>query len=121
MIATWSPASTNAWAMARPIPRFPPVTSTDLLNASPSSALGRSSPPDAIASRSADVQGLLVVLQAEAQLEPDLEVLDLVVDDMAADLGDLEPVEVTQRAAGPLDGVADGVVDALRSTSRRPR
>src|SRR5512139_1851031 len=33
-MATWSPAATNASAIALPIPRFPPVTSTDLLTVS---------------------------------------------------------------------------------------
>ena len=35
--------------------------------------------------------------------------LDLAVLDLAADLGDLEPVEVPERPRGPLDTVADGL------------
>ena len=72
------------------MPRLPPVTSTDLL-------MRR----DAIGYRG--VRGIArrasgsVVLEAEAELEADLEVLDGVVLDLAADLGDLEPVEVAQR------------------------
>ena len=38
---------------------------------------------------------------------PDLEVLDGAVLDLAADLGDLEPVEVPQGLAGALDAVAE--------------
>src|SRR3954451_15042017 len=39
-MATWSPFATNAWAIARPMPRLPPVTSTDLLNAGPPVGFG---------------------------------------------------------------------------------
>ena len=44
---------------------------------------------------------------------PDLEVLDGAVLDLAAHLGHLEPVDVAQGAGGPLDAVADGLVDAV--------
>src|SRR3954454_19574057 len=54
-----------------------------------------------------------VVLEAEADLEPDLEVLHVAVLDLSAHLGDLEPVDVTQGRAGPPYGVADGLVDAV--------
>ena len=38
---------------------------------------------------------------------------DLVLHDRAADLDDLEPVEVAQRLRSPLDAVPDGSVDIL--------
>ena len=44
-----------------------------------------------------------VVLEAEPDLESDLEVLDGAVLDLSADLGDLEPVDVAQRECCPLD------------------
>jgi hypothetical protein len=40
-------------------------------------------------------------------------VLDGVVLDLTSYLGDLEPVEVAQRGRGPLDAVADGLVDPV--------
>lgn len=55
-----------------------------------------------------------VVLEAEADLHADLEVLDLAILDLAANAQDLEPVTVTQGLAGALDAVEDGLVDALR-------
>src|SRR3954469_16955985 len=55
-----------------------------------------------------------VVLETEPDLEPDLEVLDGAVLDLAAHLRHLEPVHVAQGEGGPLDGVADGLVDAVR-------
>src|SRR6476620_4969529 len=54
-----------------------------------------------------------VVLEAEAELDADLEVLHPAVVHLAADLGHLEPVHVAQRLAGALDPVADGLVDAV--------
>src|SRR4029079_11365147 len=44
----------------------------------------------------------------------DLEVLDLAVLDLAADLGDLEPVAVAQCRGGPFDAVVDGPFEAVR-------
>src|SRR5919108_6605678 len=69
-------------------------------------------PPDGRARRSA-----AVLLEPEADLQPDLEVLDVAVHDVAADLGDLEPVEVAQGAARARDRVADRRVDAVRRRS----
>src|SRR6185437_8048694 len=66
--------------------------------------------PACAAARRAGSSG---VFEAEADLHADLVVVDLVVDDVAADLGDLEPVEVTQGLAGAGDAVGDGLVDAL--------
>ena len=54
-----------------------------------------------------------VVLETEAHLHADLEVLDVAVLDLAAHLGDLEPVDVTQGAGRSGDAVPDGLVDAL--------
>src|SRR3954451_5826299 len=54
-----------------------------------------------------------VVLEAEADLHAHLVVLDGAVLDLTAHLRHLEPVEVAQRAGGPLDAVADGAVDAV--------
>ena len=51
------------------------------------------------------------VLEAEADLHADLDVLGCAVDDLATHLGDLEPVEVPQGLRGPREAVADGVVD----------
>src|SRR4051812_48434845 len=90
--------------MARPMPRLPPVTSTDLVMRRDASGYWGVGGIPGVRS---------VVLEAEAELEADLEVLDGVVLDLAADLGDLEPVEVAQRLRRPLDAVADGLVDAL--------
>src|SRR3984957_20942148 len=53
------------------------------------------------------------VLEAEAHLEADLIVRDLAVDDLAADLGDLEPVQVPQGLPGPVQSTADGGLDPL--------
>jgi hypothetical protein len=53
------------------------------------------------------------VLEAEADLQPDLPVRDLPVLQLAPDLGDLEPVQVAQRLRRAADGVADGLVDAV--------
>src|SRR5215210_1291245 len=60
--------------------------------------------------------GVLVVTSAvepEADLHRDLEVTDLSVRDPAADLRDLEPVEVPQGLAGSRDAVADSLLDAV--------
>src|SRR3954470_7880424 len=54
-----------------------------------------------------------VVLEAGAQLEANLIVLDRSVLDLAADLGDLEPVDVAQRPRRARDAVADSLVDSL--------
>src|SRR5437764_8483338 len=53
------------------------------------------------------------LLQLEPDLQADLEVADRTVDDVAADLGDLEPVQPTQGSAGPADRVADGLLDGV--------
>src|SRR4029077_10421628 len=53
------------------------------------------------------------VLDAEADLQADLEVLDLALDDLATHLGHLEPVQVAQRRRRTADGIADRGVDAL--------
>src|SRR3954468_4758740 len=58
-----------------------------------------------------------VFLEAEAELQPHLEVVDPAVADVAADLRDLEPVEVAERPARAGDRVADRGVDAV---GRRP-
>ena len=62
---------------------------------------------------SGEGRGLLLVLEAEADLDPDLEVLDLAVLDLATDLGDLEPVTVPQRLGGPLHAVVDRLLEPL--------
>src|SRR5947209_8085653 len=53
------------------------------------------------------------LLQLEPDLQAHLEVRDLPVDDVPADLGDLEPVQPAQRGGGPADGIADGVLNGL--------
>src|SRR3954453_20696783 len=58
-----------------------------------------------------------VVLEPEADLETDLEVLDRAVLDLAADVGHLEPVDVPQGLRGTGDRVVDRV---LVSLGRRP-
>ena len=52
-------------------------------------------------------------LQFEPDLHRHLKVAHVAVDDMAADLGDFEPVEIAQGLAGPRDPVADRLLDAL--------
>src|SRR3546814_17100944 len=70
--------------------------------------------------------GAASLLVAEAELHADLEMANGIVDDVAADLGHLEPLEVPQRLRGGADGVADRVVERvgrgavdLRSEERR--
>jgi len=57
-------------------------------------------------------------LHAEAELQRHLVVVHrpLVVE-VAADLGDLEPVEVAQRLARPSQGNVDRLLDGLRRRS----
>src|SRR6476659_3268457 len=55
----------------------------------------------------------VAALEAEPALEADLEVPDLAVGDVPADLGDLEPVEVAQRPARAGHAVADRRIDAV--------
>src|SRR5690349_3015530 len=55
-----------------------------------------------------------LVVQAEPDLQRDLYVGDLAVAQVAADLRHLEPVEVAQGLRGAGDGVADGLVNAVR-------
>jgi hypothetical protein len=54
------------------------------------------------------------VLQAEPELEGHLALSDLAAGDDAADLRDLEPVQVAERPIRPGDRVADRLVDPLR-------
>src|SRR6478736_5167783 len=60
-------------------------------------------------------RGLLSVLEAEAELQSDLDVADGAVLDVTPDLGHLEPVEVTSRSRCSFDRVADGAVDGSRA------
>ena len=55
-----------------------------------------------------------VVVETEADLHGHLEVADRLVGEVAADLGDFEPVKVMQRLRRPSRTVANGVVDAVR-------
>ena len=55
----------------------------------------------------------LRILHPEPDLECHLEVLDLAIDEMPADVGDLEPVKASKRACRALHSDADGVVDPL--------
>src|SRR5262249_55836122 len=57
-------------------------------------------------------------LQPEPDLQRHLVVRDLAVDDVAADVGDLEPVEVPKGGVGAADGVLDGVLEAARRRAR---
>src|SRR3546814_4907437 len=57
--------------------------------------------------------GAASLLVAEAELHADLEMANGIVDDVAADLGHLEPLEVPQRLRGGADGVADRVVERV--------
>src|SRR6185437_6789295 len=54
----------------------------------------------------------LLRLVAQAELHLHLVVIDLAVDDMAADLGHLEPFEIAQGFRGGVDAVADRLVEA---------
>jgi hypothetical protein len=58
--------------------------------------------------------GLLRILHPESDFECDLEVLDLAVGQMPADVGDLEPVKASHRTSRALDPDADGIVNSLR-------
>src|SRR6478672_10005132 len=115
--ATRSPLATKASAMARPMPRLPPVTRTDRPTGSVFASLtvpdASDYPGVALKHLSGPRVAASLVLEAEADLEADLEVLDSAVLDLSPDLGDLEPVDVAQRLAGPLDGVADRLVDPV--------
>src|SRR5215510_477798 len=108
--------------MASPMPRLPPVTSTDLPTATP---LASGVFADARNTRDAIgyptvrrnrhlPPGLLVVLQPETDLHRHLVVRDLVVHDVPADLRDLEPVEMAKRLRGTGDPVRDGRVHSVR-------
>src|SRR6266446_2868045 len=57
---------------------------------------------------------MLTSLQREADLQTDLPVRDLAVDDMAARLGDGEPVHVADRLVGLGDRCLHGILDADR-------
>src|SRR5260370_1018290 len=59
------------------------------------------------------------VLEAEADLEPDLIVGDVAVDDLAADLRHLEPVQVPQGLRGALQRALDRRLDSGRAATRR--
>src|SRR6185369_5600081 len=52
-------------------------------------------------------------LHSEPDLHRDLKVADVAVDDVAANLGDFEPVEIAERLARPRDPVANRLLDAL--------
>src|SRR3979490_2751142 len=53
-----------------------------------------------------------LAFEAEAHLQGDLKVSDLAVGDVTARFDRLEPVDVAQRLARSLDGIADRVVSA---------
>jgi hypothetical protein len=53
------------------------------------------------------------VFESEANLDSHLEVIDLAVANVTANLSDLEPIQVTQRLCRTLDAVSDGRIDAL--------
>jgi len=54
------------------------------------------------------------VLEAESDFQADLVVSHFAIDDLAADLGDLEPVEVPQRLGSSVKRPCDRRLDALR-------
>jgi len=56
-------------------------------------------------------EGLLGVLEAEAELQPHLNVANGAVLDVTPDFGHLKPVEVTSGLRRSFDRVADGAVD----------
>ena len=49
-------------------------------------------------------------LEAEADLQSNLEVCNLTFHNMTARPSHFEPVDVTQRLAGDLDGLSNGIV-----------
>lgn len=55
----------------------------------------------------------VAVLQAHADLQPDLPMRHLAVLDVAAHLGDLEPIQVPQGFGCAFDGLADRIVGGL--------
>src|SRR5215472_14600324 len=54
-----------------------------------------------------------IALEAEADFKGDLEFRLALGIDCAADVLDLEPIQMAQRQAGLFDRIADGLVDAL--------
>jgi hypothetical protein len=60
------------------------------------------------------ISGLLRILHPESDLECHLEVLDLAVVKVPADVGDLEPVKASHRTCRALYPDADRVVNSLR-------
>jgi RNA polymerase sigma-70 factor (ECF subfamily) len=58
-----------------------------------------------------------IVLEPEPDLHPYLEMGQLVVLHRPSDLGDLEPVDVAQRAGGSADPMADRLVHAVRAAA----
>lgn len=80
-----------------------------------SSSAGRGGPgaPDKQFSQ----ERLVPVFKPEPDLYRHLKVTNFAVDQVTADLRDLEPVEVSECGVGPRDAIADGLVDAVR---RRP-
>ena len=60
---------------------------------------------------------IILILKRKASLEHNLVVADLPVLDMPAGLHHLEPVQISQRLTGTLDGRLDRILDAgLRRT-----
>src|SRR5712691_2386294 len=115
VIVTLSPAFDRRWAMARPMPRLPPVTRTDRpISRLPLLALWCACQcVRACKYRRVAPGRRLGVLESEADLHADLEMCDLAAVELAPDLGHLEPVQVPQRLGGSPQAVADGGVDAL--------
>src|SRR5712691_12030192 len=123
VMVTSSPSAGSLRAMASPIPRLPPVTRTDRLICGDTSGRTRQQVQFWRAyrhrqrdggARPADQRAALGVLQPEADLEPDLEVRDLAIGDLAADLGHLEPVQVPQGLRRAVQRAADRGLDSLR-------
>ena len=54
-----------------------------------------------------------LVLEAETDLQPDLEGLDFAVLGLPTDLGDFKPVDVSQRLARAFDPVTDGLINGI--------
>jgi hypothetical protein len=93
-------------------PGLPAVLSRTPGSLTASTATARTERADA-----SDGGGSVAVVEAEADLHRHLEPHDVTLVHRAADVGDLEPVEVAQRLRRPPDAAADRGVDAVR---RRP-
>ncbi len=75
---------------------------------------GEHHPPSPVTPERCHRDGAGSAVQAEADLQRDLERGDLAVLHLAADLGGLEPLDVADRGGDAGDAAADGLLDGVR-------